>query len=162
MLLHRPFFLLATVILLLASLFTATTAADNATRTSSCLFTHRALNLPVITSDGDPVIKTLPYKIDFDKSMPQNWSGQATIEVYMLSDTGKPSDSINSMGDNIGSKAYGVVYEGLSYLCPDTVGNDGNWCLTDREFWAPSLIKLSESGPTSKLVPTVSCQDRRQ
>ena len=34
----------------------------------------------------------------------------------MLSDTGKPSDLINFMGNNTEFKAYGVLYEGFSYL----------------------------------------------
>jgi hypothetical protein len=163
MLLDRPFLLLATVNLLLASLFTATTATDNATRTSSCHSFHRTLTIPVITPNGGRVTKALPDGARFDRSMPQDWRGQATIEVYMLSDTGKPSDSINSMGNNVDPKAYGVLYEGLSYLCRDMVGNDGNQCHIDREFWAPSLAKFNgQIGYTSKLVPTVFLQDRRQ
>lgn len=81
----------------------------------------------------------------------------------MLSDTGKPSDSINSMGNNTESKAYGVLCEGLSYLCQDTVGNDGNQCHLDREFWAPSRAKFNNQlGRTRRLVSTVFLRDKRQ
>ena len=104
------------MILLLASLSTATTATDNATRTPSCLSFNRTLTIPVITPNGGRVIHALPYGTRFDPLMPQDWRGQATIEVYMLSDTGKPSDLINSMGNNTEFKAYGVLYEGFSYL----------------------------------------------
>jgi len=126
MLLHRSFFLPVAVALLLATQFIAATpftASEDATCMLSCLSLYRTLIIlatpsaavePILARSDEPTIPSMNA---------MNWTGQATLEVYIL-----PDPKRNSIGNFPGNTLHRKVWENLWMLCPDTVGNDTNKC----------------------------------
>jgi hypothetical protein len=126
MLLYRPFFLLVAVALLLATQFIAATpftASEDASCVLSCLCLDRTLIVlatpstavqPILARSDNPMIPSMNA---------MKWTGQATLEVYIL-----PDPKRNSIGSFLGNTLLRKVWENLWLLCPDTVGNDTNKC----------------------------------
>ncbi len=70
-------------------------------------------------------------------SMPQEWLGTATIEVYMISDA-----SIN-VGYVTGSMMYDLIQRTLKADCPYTIGNRNN--KKCQKQWRPFDTRYKDS-----------------
>lgn len=69
-------------------------------------------------------------KIKDEWKMPKEWQGNATVEVYIL------SDNVVNVGGLVGSALYGTIWEKLDRLCQARIGKTDQYqCKTD-ESWS--------------------------